>query len=283
MLWGYAGVWPGDFGVDLNQGPMPMLQFIVAHGFRSTGVSASRTRDPHVREEVGRYVDEHDLRIAVHPDVRIFGEGADQAARRTDAFLDELPGLKELLRVPIVTTGAGPVHRFLRSPCLEEQMDRLTEVLTPLARGCHEQGCPLGIENHGDYYCSDLVDLCKRVPHLGIFLDTGNTFLVGEKPIPAAREAAPYTIGTHFKDIRPEVRPGELTFVSKGAPLGDGDVGLAEIYDILRQHAPDPDALVMHWEMVPGETDPFEALERSWAFVKSLPGVTDDLEAAHAK
>ena len=175
------------------------------------------------------------------------------------------------MSAPIVTTCVGPYHRFMDSPSLEEQLDRLAERLTPLARGCHELGCPLGIENHGDYYCDDLVALCRRVPHLGIFLDTGNTYLIGEQPLPACRAAAPYTIGTHFKDHRVYPDHKELKFVIGGAPLGQGHVGLAEIYRLLVDLAPSPETLVMQWEMIPPQgMDPFECLEQSWEFVRGL-------------
>jgi len=56
-----------------------------------------------------------------------------------------------------------------------------------------------------------------------------------------------------------------------GAPLGRGHVGLREVYGYLKELAPDPDNLVMLWEMVPPrDMDPFECLEQSWQFVRSL-------------
>jgi sugar phosphate isomerase/epimerase len=152
--------------------------------------------------------------------------------------------------------------------------------MAPLAKACKDMGRPLGIENHGDFYCSDLVELCERVPGLGIFLDTGNCYLIGEKPLPAAREAAPHTIGTHFKDHMVSPAPGPLRFEIHGAVLGQGHVGLRQIYDILAAHAPAPDKLVMHWELVPPkDMNGLDALEQSWVFVRSLPGVTDKVEA----
>jgi sugar phosphate isomerase/epimerase len=88
---------------------------------------------------------------------------------------------------------------------LKWKLKRLVFALAPLAQGCHELGLPFGIENHCDFYISDLVMVCQAVPHLGILLDTGNTFVIGEKPLPAFKEAAPYVISTHFKDhfVRP--------------------------------------------------------------------------------
>ena len=88
----------------------------------------------------------------------------DEARRRTDAALEGLARWKHRVRAPIVTTGAGGPNRFTRTPPLDEQLDILAERLAPVARGCRELGLPFGIENHGDYYVSDLVSLCRRVP-----------------------------------------------------------------------------------------------------------------------
>ena len=272
MIWGYAGVWPGEFGIRKGDRSMKRLRFIVEHGFRSTGFRLSEMREPARRDEVAAFVEEYDLRLTVHARARWLDPDTDAVRRQADEFLEDLAAYGELLRVPIVTTAVGPYHRFMDSPSLQEQMDRLAELLPHVAEACYEMGRPLGIENHGDYYCSDLVELCRRVPHLGIFLDTGNTYLIGEQSVAGCRAAAPYTIGTHFKDhyVHPQPRGG-LRFVIQGAPLGEGHVGLEQVYRDLLELAPDPDGLVMQWEMVPPrEMDPFECLERSWRFVRRL-------------
>ena len=271
MLWGFAGVWPGQFGVWKGDVLMNMLNFVADHGFRSTGIGLDAMKEPARRDQIAAFVAEHDLRLCVHFGAKFFDDAPDALRRHVDEFLADLERYGDLLRAPIVVTGAGAVHRFMARPSLAEQMDRLAEVLAPLALGCHQQGRPLGIENHGDYYCTDLVALCQRVPHLGIFLDTGNTYLIGEQSLPACRAAAPYTIGTHFKDHLVHPDPKELKFVVRGAALGSGHVGLREVYGYLKQYAPDPDNLAMLWELVPpADMDPFAALEQSWQFVRTL-------------
>ena len=59
------------------------------------------------------------------------------------------------------------------------------------------------------------------MPGLRIFLDTGNTYLIGERPIPAYEAGAAYTIGTHFKDHRVAPVPSPLGFDIKGAVAND--------------------------------------------------------------
>jgi sugar phosphate isomerase/epimerase len=155
-------------------------------------------------------------------------------------------------------------------------MERLAATLPALTAGCHGLGLPFGIENHGDYYCSDLVSLCQEVPHLGIFLDTGNTYLIGEVPLPAFEAAAPYVVGSHFKDhhVRPCPDAHPLHFEVGPSIIGDGDVPLRECYQLLLEKNPNPDSLVMEIELIPPSgIDPVESFERSVNFVKSLPAV----------
>jgi len=202
-----------------------------------------------------------------------FTDDEDAISRNVHETIEAIESLSGPMRAPIITTAAGTTHRFVRRPSLEEQMAQLSRILRPIAEAAFQAGCPLGIENHGDYYCSDLASLCKQTPHLGIFMDTGNTYLIGERPLPAAEAAAPYVVGTHFKDhhVRPNKKSRPLTFELRGAIPGTGDVGMAEVYGILARGAPDPDRLAMILEIDPVEGyEPMEALQKSVEFVRSL-------------
>ncbi len=270
VTWGYAGVWPGEFNTWQGDRTINEVHFLVDNGFETGHIGLGEMRDPARRDQVAELVTRHELRLSVGVHMKWFEDGADEIAAQTEAFLADLNRYHSLLRTPIVTTGAGRVHRFMGKPSLDEQLELLSRLLGPIANGCNELGIPFGIENHGDYYCGDLVRLCRATPHLGIFLDTGNTFLIGEKSVPACREAAPYVIGTHFKDHLVHPDPRELKFVIEGAALGEGHVGLAEIYRILLDEAPGD--VVMQWEMVPPKSmDAYECLERSWSFIRNLP------------
>ena len=277
MIWGYAGPWFGEF-TGGDDSLMVQLRWLVANNLSSTHVFL-----PHLaqmpeaeREEVGQHLADHDLRLVPVVHFDFLAEGRDEVMRNTDSAIRMLGEYHDLVRAPIVTTLVGRYHRFMREPSFEEQMDRLPSAIAPIAQACHEFNTPLGIENHGDYYCTDLVALCERTPFLGIFLDTGNTYLIGEQSLPGIRAAAPYTIGTHFKDhfVWPEKETYPLRFEIGGAALGQGDVGLAEAYHILVEHAPEPESLVMLMEMIPARPDgPQECLEKSLAFIRSLPEV----------
>lgn len=275
MHWGYILVWMPDL-LKLDNDPlMAKLKWLAQSGLESTGIDLETVEqmDEAEREQIGQFLSDHDLSLTVYTHHDYLGSSADEVQRTLERTLHLLDRYRALLRTRIVTTGVGRYHRFMREPSLDEQMERLAPLLTPLARGCHELGLPFGIENHGDYYCSDLVTLCQQVPHLGIFLDTGNTYLIGEAPLPAFRAAAPYVIGGHFKDqrVQPQPHASPLHFEVGPATLGEGDVPLRECYQLLREHAPNPDNLVMEIELIPVAGVPFvEAFDRSLAFIRSL-------------
>jgi sugar phosphate isomerase/epimerase len=278
MIWGYAGPWFGEF-THGDESLMAKLRWLVANGLRATHVSLSRVGEmsPAERADLAQYLADNDLHLVPVVSFDFLASSQDEIAQRTDKALGALREYAELVRAPIVTTLVGRYHRFMREPSFQEQMARLPEVIAPIAQACHELGMPLGIENHGDYYCTDLVELCKRTPHLGIFLDTGNTYLIGEQSLPAIRAAAPHAIGTHFKDhyVWPEKSTYPLRFEIGGAVLGEGDVGLAEAYEILAQNAPNPGGLVMMLEMIPPRPmGPVECFEKTMAFIRSLPEVS---------
>jgi sugar phosphate isomerase/epimerase len=275
MLWGYALVWMRQY---MQRDPDPLmakLKFLVDYDLQVTGIGLGEVAALNEKRlhKVGQFLNDHDLYLHIHAGADYMNQDIDQVYRQIDEQVEGIRRYHKILRTPLVTTGVASTHRFVREPSLDQQMERLERVLPILATGCHEIGIPFGIENHGDYYCSDLVALCQTVPHLGIFLDTGNTYLIGEAPLPAFEAAAPYVVGSHFKDHhvapRPEARP--LHFEVGPSIIGDGDVPLRECFQLLRQRAPQPEKLVMEIEFIPpSDIDPLESLERSLAFIRSL-------------
>jgi sugar phosphate isomerase/epimerase len=241
LRWGHALGWPPRF---LTGDPDPLLarlEFLAAHHLETTHVSlteAARWDENRCRAVQAR-LERNNLSLLPGPALDLWAESPSARGGAVDAALRSLERLKDTLQARLVHVGAGPVHRFLREPSLARQLERLAETLTPLVRGCADLGLRVAIENHGDYYVSDLVELCRRVPGLGIFLDTGNCYLVGEKPLAAAREALPYVLGGHIKDQRvrpvPDGRP--LHFEVLNAVPGEGDVPLREILDLLAEAA----------------------------------------------
>ena len=279
MIFGLAGPWYGHYlgrdGVfpDNDEDKLwKQLAFLCDFGLKSTGMRPESwlALRPAFREEMAALLVERDLHLNAHFGLPYFTAAPDELRERSEAFLADL---RAEMRCLMVSGCAGSVHRFMREPSLSEQLDRLAAGVAPIVAGCRELGLPVGIENHGDYYCADLVELCERVPGLGIFLDTGNTYLIGERPVPAYEVAAPYVMGGHFKDHHVHPDLSTLHFVLGGAALGEGDAELRSCWEILRRHTPRLDDVCMEIEMVWDQeryADPIACLEASLTFVRSL-------------
>ncbi len=283
MIWGYAGPWygeflmkDGDYVSDKTEQLWVKLDFLKSNGLQCMGMSlkAVTELDEAVLERLGEELRDKDLHISGGVGYDYLNADADEIKRQSDFYADTIERLGDLLRLSICTTGPHAGHRFDRSMPLDEKFDRLSKCLTPIVDICKEKGLTFGIENHADYYVSDMVAVCERTPGLGIFLDTGNCFMVGEKPVPAYREAAPLLVGTHFKDhhVRPVPSGRPMHFEVKGAALGEGDAELAACWDIIKELHPDPDTLVMEMEMICPTDDmtPPDCLEKSLAFIRGL-------------
>ena len=283
MIFGLAGPWYGHY--LSRHGAYPesdedklreQLAFLRDFGLKSTGMrpEAWLALRPAFREEMAAFLVEHDLHLNAHFGLPYFTATPDELRDKAEAVVTDLRAAAPEMRCLTVSGCAGRMHRFERDPALAEQLDRLQAGVTPIVAGCRELGLPVGLENHGDYYCIDLVELCERVPGLGIYLDTGNTYLIGERPVPAYEAAAPYVMGGHFKDHHVHPDLGTLHFVLESAALGEGNAELRTCWDLLKRHTPRLDEVCLEIEMIWDQeryADPIACLEASLAFVRSLP------------
>lgn len=275
MIWGYSGVWMGEF-LTLDKDPhLAALKRVAERGFRCTDVFLDELEamEPEKRERVFAFLEEHDLFYALRPQFNLWGPdfSRDQLKREVETQIRLLEHYAKPSRCRLVGFNSLGNHRFSHDPELPAQLERLAEALAPLAGAAHALGIPFGVENHGDYYCADLAELCRNVPHLGIFLDTGNVFLIGEQPLPAFEVAAPHVVGGHFKDHFIQPDPHTLCLRITGAISGQGEARLRECYEILQTRSPDPDRIVMQieWIPCPGH-DHMEALTASMDWVRRL-------------
>ncbi len=283
MIWGYAHVWFSEF-LSLDPEPqLARLKFVSKWGLRSTGLdceSLARLSDQEL-EALYRHTEENDL-VAnltfqfggfVESDDGVVAAPREAIARQRDAVIEVARRSASRLNSGVVSTEVGPAHRFLRRPNLQEQFELIARELEPLASELESMGLRLAVENHGDYYVSDIVRLCESVRNLWLFLDTGNTYLIGERPLEAVRTGAPYVAGVHFKDqtVRPRKDMNPINFEVAPAVTGEGDVPLREAYAILKEHAPDPERLMMEIELIPPRgVSAEEAMRRSVEFIREL-------------
>jgi 3-oxoisoapionate decarboxylase len=96
-------------------------------------------------------------------------------------------------------------------------------------------GLTLAIEDHQDLGSQELIDFCSvGGSNVGICLDTGNPFAVGEDPVAFARRVAPLVRHVHLKDYNAQWTGEGYRLVR--CAIGDGAVPFPEIFAILREH-----------------------------------------------
>lgn len=273
-MWGFACPWYWEFQqFDKNDPIQNRIKFFDHFGLKlfRLGIAELEKLTIEQRDSLLGQIKERGMKCFPGVYMKYMELSAEEAQLQAQKIAVDLRKYREFYQGTFVHTGLGAGHRFDRTATVEAKLEKLAKGMAPLARVCRDLGTPLGVENHGDFYVSDIVQLCKMTPNLWLFLDTGNTYLLGEKPLPAIIEGAPYTIGTHFKDHRVQPNYKTLHFEVEGSALGEGDVPLRECWKILKECSPFKDRLMMEIEMIsPKGTNPMEAMQKSVEFVRSL-------------
>lgn len=124
------------------------------------------------------------------------------------------------------------VRQIFDTSIYEESLENLRSLVPHLER----YRIKLALENH-EYETSDeLLKVIKAIDSkwIGFTFDAGNSMMAWEDPIKAAKNMAPYTFTTHFKDHIVVEEKGDIYGnVVCGVPLGEGNLELEKIYEIL--------------------------------------------------
>ena len=106
-------------------------------------------------------------------------------------------------------------------------------------------GLTLALEPHMDYRSRELLEVVEAIgsPTLRLVFDFSDPLSVNEDPLDAARHVAPYVAAVHIRDMRVQA----LTEIATGAffhtPLGEGNVPLLEILQVLNDRASNTSSL----------------------------------------
>jgi sugar phosphate isomerase/epimerase len=182
----------------------------------------------------------------------------DPLARETEESIALVERFADFGGIEIVKLCLMPmtVNRFRKDPPLREQIDRMIAALPPVVEAAEKAGLVLAFENHLDYRAGEIVEVIEAIdsPSLRFLFDTGNPFSVCEDPVEAAEIAAPYTVLVHLKDVVvlpwTPMSPGYFACMY-ACPLGEGNVELERIVQILAERAPDSDKLTLSIEVTP--------------------------------
>lgn len=200
-----------------------------------------------------------------------------------DEFASELEDLKALfaryveIGAKIAKTCVFPMtyNRFRRDVPLSAQLAKIKASIAPIVEAAENTGLVLALENHLDYRASEILEIIEEVdsPYLRFLFDTGNPFSVCEEPVDAAKLAAPYTALVHIKDVRvlpwTPLAPGYFACMY-ACPLGEGNVDLHEILEIMSAQAPNAGDLTLSLEItpIPPYADEDQWLEAGVAYMR---------------
>jgi sugar phosphate isomerase/epimerase len=114
---------------------------------------------------------------------------------------------------------------------------RVLRIAAPLAR---DMGVKIAVENHGavDFLARELRSLVETAGTdvIGVCLDTGNPAYAAEDPVVSTEILVPHVIATQVRDTRVwAVADGAM---AQWTPMGQGNVNMRRIRDILFERAP---------------------------------------------
>ncbi len=148
-----------------------------------------------------------------------------------DAALDCTAGIgASLLRLHLtpVLEGARAAWGARWDAMVAHARATLRQAAAPAAA----RGLALGIEDHQDFGSEELLAMAEEAgDNVGIVIDTGNPFAVGEDPVAFARRVARRTRHVHLKDYQAQFTDEGYRLVR--CAIGDGCVPLAAIAAVL--------------------------------------------------
>jgi inosose dehydratase len=143
----------------------------------------------------------------------------------------------------VITTEGDPKTQFGHNLTHQERLFTIREKLYSPIQWAEELDVELLIETHGIVTDSiegmgELLSLLGHESHVGICLDTGNSWLGGSEPLDFIKTFGNRIKHVHWKDMPAdwEEKRGRVFGCGMGnIPLGDGIVGIRNIVSALRE------------------------------------------------
>lgn len=188
------------------------------------------------------------------------------------------------IQIEVGTRGIGADHlrrylalaQYFGSPILRVVVDTrddhpspdgVIERLRPLLPDFAAAQVILAIENHDRFTTDALIHIVRRLDssHVGICLDTVNSFGALEGPALVVERLGPWTVNLHIKDFAVRRADHNMGFTVEGRPAGQGQLDVPWLLREVGKHGRDVNAILELWPP-PGESlDATIAKERSWA------------------
>lgn len=174
--------------------------------------------------------------------------------------------------IQIAEEMGSPILRFVidqngYEPSMDEVESEIRRVLSRLS----DVGIRLAIENHDRFPVSVYVILLESLgsDHVGICLDTVNSFGAGQDYETVLGALAPYTINLHVKDFVINRVPHQMGFIVSGAPAGVGILPIGQLLEVMDNLGRCQTAVLETWPTWEGSIEATILKERQWAEISS--------------
>lgn len=168
---------------------------------------------------------------------------------------------------------ASPIVRVVldtadHHPSIPEAAELIREVMPDYERA----GVTLAIENHDRFKSRQLVELLTRInhAHVGICLDTVNSFGALEGPEVVVAALGPYVVNLHVKEFVVRRATHNMGFTVSGAPAGQGMLYMPWLLGELARYGRDFNAIIEAWPAPEATVDETAAKEQRWARESTL-------------
>jgi sugar phosphate isomerase/epimerase len=149
----------------------------------------------------------------------------------------------------------------------EPKAEEVLAALRPVARRFAENDLRLALENNDRFPARTLADMVNELgpEHVGICLDTANSFGALEGPEYVVETLAPYTFNLHVKDFTIRRVKTQMGFVLSGCPVGQGRLNVPWVLGKLRHTGRQINAIVELWTPLGANLETTIATEQTWA------------------
>ena len=176
----------------------------------------------------------------------------------------------DLGKVSLNLTRPRPVMASRHDSGVKTQLITLCDKIKDVIPSLERFNIKLALENHTDCYTSEILWVLKYISHplVGACIDTVNPIMVGEDPMQAIEELAPYSFTNHFRDSIIEQTPYGCRIV--GCALGDGDLDLKKAYKLI-ENSPEMNRINIEIALEPLSDDMNQVLNaEKYAVEKSI-------------
>jgi sugar phosphate isomerase/epimerase len=152
--------------------------------------------------------------------------------------------------------GSKLLRCVIDSPGYEPDLREICATLTALRSTLQKTGITIGIENHDRFFAKEFAKIIETTgdEHVGIVLDTVNSFSKEERSLEVLDILAPYVVCFHVKDYNIQRRTDAQGLVVVGAIAGEGRLNIPHMLNVLRERAPRDFSTILEFWMEPAET-----------------------------